>query len=224
MTYSNTMAAPYMQQQYPYQMQNKTSGNSSAVFGMMTLGALGGGTVGYLKAMKEQKEGKFSDSFAKEVYEKVAKIDSGDKTLYKQLNKILKKLDSVKDAEGLRKLFKNNKEGAETLCKGMGSTIDGVLNMISADNIKSTIETIKQGIKSSNAMMFRQTKNTIEKCWDKEKKIFVKPDNLDSKIFKIIKNTKTQSQWKKALKYGGITAGVMGALTLGYKMLSAPRQ
>ena len=220
MTYANGMTAPYIQQQYQPQAAGKSNGGPS-VFGMMTLGALGGGTVGYLKALRQQKNGNLPDTFAKEVYEKVTKLDSDDNILYKQSNKILKKLDSIKDTDGLKKLFNKNKEAAEALCKSMGSTIEGVVNMISADNLKSTKETIKNHIKASNEMMFRQTKNVIEKCWNKEKKQFVKPDSVNAKIFKIITSTKTNSQWKKALKYGGITAGIMGALTLGYKMLSA---
>ena len=71
-------------------------------------------------------------------------------------------------------------------------------------------------------MLGQQTfKNLAEKCWDKENKCFTKPEGLSEKIFNVIKNTKTQGQWKKALKYGGATAGVMGALTIGYKMLTA---
>ena len=68
---------------------------------------------------------------------------------------------------------------------------------------------------------YQTFKNLTEKCWNKETKKFVKPDGVNSKIFDIINKTKSAGQWKKALKYGGVTAGVMGALTLGYKMLTA---
>ena len=64
-------------------------------------------------------------------------------------------------------------------------------------------------------------KNLTEKCWNVEKKCFTKPNEVSSKIFDVLNNTKTKGQWKKALKYGGITAGVMGALTIGYKMMTS---
>lgn len=204
--------------QYPYQPQR--SGPSA--FGMMTLGFLGGGTAGYFSGRQAiGKDGKISDTFAKQVYEKISKIDANDKELYKQLNNILKKIDGVKDIEGLKKLFEKNKNAAETLCQGMNTTMEKLFNTLSKENLKATKETLKKGMKVSNDMMYQQAKNIIGKCWDKDKKEFFKADNIDSKIVNILKNTKTKGQWKKALKYGGITAGVMGALTIGYKMLTS---
>ena len=46
---------------------------------------------------------------------------------------------------------------------------------------------------------------------------------MDSKIFEAVKSTKSSNAWKKALKYGGITAGVLGALTLVYNIMTTPR-
>ena len=66
-----------------------------------------------------------------------------------------------------------------------------------------------------------KTKNAVKLGWNSESKKFIKSSEFkDAKLFDIIKNTKSNMQWKKALKYGGITAGVMGALTVGDKMLA----
>ena len=225
MSYSNTMSAPYAQQYPAYPMpQQKSKSGSGTVFGMMTLGALGGGTVGYLMNRKPiNSDGKASDYFAKQVSENLIKADSKTKEFHKQINEILKKIDGVKDSADLKKLFDKNKEAADDLCRGLYASKDDVVKMVSSDNIKSVKEKIKNMLKSSNEFMYQHSKNIIEKCWDKDTKEFIKPDSVSQKIFDIIKNTKSKGQWQKALKYGGITAGVMGALTIAYKMITPQR-
>ena len=219
MTYSNTMQPQYSAQ-YAYPQYSANKSGSGAVFGMMTLGALGGGTVGYLTARNSiNSDGKASDKLAKQVYEKIVKLDKTDNLLYKQNMAILKKIDSVKDSAGLKKLLEKNKEAAEALCRGIYSSVENVIKSVNSDNIKATKDSIKKGIKASNELMYQHTKNIIEKCWDKDSKEFIKPDKIEQKVFDIVKNIKNQGQWKKALKYGGITAGVLGALTLAYKVL-----
>ena len=219
MTYS--MQAPY-NMQYPNQPEQKSA--APAVFGMATLGAIGGGAVGYFRNRYPiGKDDKVSDSFAKQVYENIAKLDAEDNKVYKQCNAILKKIDKVKDGAELKKLLEKNKEASEVLFKNLHSSKDAILNMVSKDNIKSTKETIKQSIKSANEMFIQCSKNIIQKCWDKENKTFVKPEKMDSKIFEAVKSTKSSNAWKKALKYGGITAGVLGALTLVYNIMTTPR-
>ena len=149
----------------------------------------------------------------------IVKLDKTDNLLYKQNMAILKKIDSVKDSAGLKKLLEKNKEAAEALCRGIYSSVENVIKSVNSDNIKATKDSIKKGIKASNELMYQHTKNIIEKCWDKDSKEFIKPDKIEQKVFDIVKNIKNQGQWKKALKYGGITAGVLGALTLAYKIL-----
>ena len=75
------MSAPYAQQYPAYPMpQQKSKSGSGTVFGMMTLGALGGGTVGYLMNRKPiNSDGKASDYFAKQVSENLIKADSKTK-------------------------------------------------------------------------------------------------------------------------------------------------
>ena len=167
------MQAPY-NMQYPNQPEQKSA--APAVFGMATLGAIGGGAVGYFRNRYPiGKDDKVSDSFAKQVYENIAKLDAEDNKVYKQCNAILKKIDKVKDGAELKKLLEKNKEASEVLFKNLHSSKDAILNMVSKDNIKSTKETIKQSIKSANEMFIQCSKNIIQKCWYKENKTFVKP-------------------------------------------------
>ena len=86
-----------------YQPVRKNSGPS--VFGMMTLGALGGGTAGYFRnRYPVGKDGVVSDSFAREVFDKnLNKNTSSDvKKYFKQLKEVLKKIDKVKTPEEFR--------------------------------------------------------------------------------------------------------------------------
>ena len=219
MSYGNSMALPYAQ--YPQTPYAKKDNGVGSVFGAMTVGALGGGTVGYLVNRNPiNSDGKASDAFAKQVSEKLLKIDSGSSKLHKQINEVLKKIDGVKDSADLKKLLDKNKEAAKDICNGLYASVDDMIKMVYSDNIKSVKEKIKDRLKSSNEMMYQHTKNIIEKCWDKDTKEFIKPESVKQKIFDIVKNTKSKGQWKKALKYGGITVGVMGALTIAYKMIN----
>ena len=219
MVNSNTMGIPAAQNQYLYTVPQKKSGNGT-VFGAITVGALGGGTVGYLMDRNNiNRDGKASDIFTKRVSEKFLKTDNKSKELYKQINYVLKKIDGVKDSAGLKKLLDKNVDATKIICQGLYSSVDDIVKMVSSDNIKSTKEKIKNSLKATNELMYQYSKNIIEKCWDKDTKEFIKPDSVDKKLFDIVKNTKTTGQWKRCLKYGGITAGVLGALSIAYKMM-----
>lgn len=215
------------QAMYPTDMNSfpqpqRSSGPST--LGMATLGFVGGGTVGYFKnRYPVNKSGQVSDTFAKSAFENhVNKNFSKDnKNIYKQTKNILAKIDKVKDVEGLKKLLKTNKDIAEACYKNLNCTLDDALNSVTSSNLADTKKSLKEHLSRTNNFNTRQFKNFTEKCWDKEAKKFVKPEGLSDEIFNIIKNTRTNIQWKKALKYGGITAGVLGGLTLGYKLLTA---
>ena len=223
MAYNITMPQAYAQTNYTDMPQQKKS-NSAPVFGMMTVGALGGGTVGYLMSQRTfNSDGKARDSYVKTVSDNLLKLDNKTKELQEQISNILKKIDSIKDSAELKKLLDKNKEAAKLICNRIYSSVDDIVKIVNSENIKATKEAIKNGLKSSNELMRQYAKNIAEKCWDKDTKSFVKPDNIKQKIFDVVKNTKTQNQWKKAIKYGGITACVFGALTLAYKMMGPAR-
>lgn len=215
-------AYPRMNQNYsPNLSQQQKSGNGAgSIIGMSVIGGLVGGAVGYMKSRYPvDKNGIASDAFAKQAFENhVDKNMSKDgKAFFKQLNTILEKIDKVKDVEGMKKLLQANKKVFD-----VGSvSLDTYVSSLSEDNIKESKKVLKEQIEKRNMTNYQTFKNLTEKCWNREKKCFTKPDGVDSKIFEVLKNTKTKGQWKKALKYGGITAGVMGALTVGYKMMTA---
>ena len=199
--------------------QNGGSGLGSVV-GMAAFGGVAGGTVGYLKNRHPiNKNGVVSDSFAKQVFENHVdkNISSSGKEFFQQLKNVAKGLDKVKDVEGMKKLLNANKKVFE----GSGISLGTYLSSLTPDNIKESKKILQEQIEKENMTNYQTFKNLTEKCWDKEKKCFTKADGVEQKIFDVIKNTKTKGQWKKALKYGGVTAGVMGALTLGYKMMTS---
>lgn len=199
--------------------QNRSSGFGS-VIGTAVVGGAVGGAIGYLKNRHPvDKNGVASDSFAKQAFENhVSKNMSSDgKEFFKQLKTVTKGLEKVKDVEGMKKLLNDNKK----VFAVSGISLDTYLSSLTPDNIQESKKVLQEQIEKRNMTNYQTFKNLTEKCWNKEKKCFTKPDEVEQKIFDVIKNTKTKGQWKKALKYGGVTAGVMGALTLGYKMMTS---
>lgn len=199
--------------------QNRSSGFGS-VIGTAVVGGAVGGAIGYLKNRHPvDKNGVASDSFAKQAFENhVSKNMSSDgKEFFKQLKTVTKGLEKVKDVEGMKKLLNDNKK----VFAVSGMSLDTYLSSLTPDNIQESKKVLQEQIEKRNMTNYQTFKNLTEKCWNKEKKCFTKPDEVEQKIFDVIKNTKTKGQWKKALKYGGVTAGVMGALTLGYKMMTS---
>lgn len=202
------------------QPQQNGGNGLGAIVGMTAVGGVTGGAVGYFRNRHPvNKNGVASDSFAKQVFENHVKknVSGSSKEFFKQLKAVTKGLDKVKDVEGMKKLLNANKKVFE----GCGISLGTYLSSLTPDNIKESKKVLQEQIEKENMTNYQTFKNLTEKCWDKEKKRFTKPDGVEQKIFDVIKNTKTKGQWKKALKYGGVTAGVMGALTLGYKMMTS---
>lgn len=214
-------------QQAGYYNQNmelsvpKKSG--AGTLGVMLLGGVGGGTVGYLKSRHDIKNGKFSDTFAKQAFEKHVKknLSSEGKKYFKEINNILKKIDKINSPEKFKKLLKNSKLLNNNLFGGI--SLDTILNTVNKDNLSSKKKALKNALEANLNYNVSNMKDTIQACWNKEKKAFEKPEGVKKEIFDIIKKTKVKGQWKKALKYGGITAGVFGALSIGYKMMTSNR-
>ena len=217
----------YQGQMYPqqaYSSQRQGNGGVSTV-GMMAVGGVAGGSVGYLKNRYPiGSDGQVSDSFTREVFDKNLKKNTSSEAqnYFKQLKTVLKKIDKVKSPEDFKKLIKENKDIIDDQCKGIstGTLLDGV----NSTNLQSSKTSLKESLEAIMNFELVKTKNAIRLGWNSESKEFIKtPEFKDGKLFNIIKNTKSSNQWKKALKYGGVTAGIMGALTVGYKMLVASR-
>ena len=180
-----------------YQPVRKNSGPS--VFGMMTLGALGGGTAGYFRnRYPVGKDGVVSDSFAREVFDKnLNKNTSSDvKKYFKQLKEVLKKIDKVKTPEEFRKLINANKYIIDEQCKGISS--ETLLDAVNTTNIKTSKEALKKSLEGIMDFELLKTKNAVKLGWNSESKKFIKSSEFkDAKLFEIIKNTKSNMQWKK---------------------------
>jgi len=218
----------YNMGQYPNNFQNYDNFNSKPLIFAPTVGSAAVGFVGgsvasvgmdLVRNRRPVIKGEVSDSFAKQVMNK--NIDKGyavkNKEFFYQKNELLKKLCKVKSPEEFIKLLKKYQKYASELYEGM--SFDSMCKTVTKDNVKGKVSALKNKIEASIEPEIRNIKDTINLCWDKEAKKFVKPKNVEDKIFKVIKNTKNNIQWKKMLKYGGVTAGVFGAITLIYYML-----
>lgn len=217
----------YGQQQMMMQYPQQNYGRKSALGGVVSAAALGfaGGTavtagVDYFKNRKPVSGDEVTDKFAKRVLDRIIKKDyaAKGKEFFKQKADVLKNIDFAKTPEKFRKLMKKNREFCKTLCDGI--SLDTMCDTVTKENLKEKISAIKQRTQASLKTELQNIKDTVKLCWDSDKKKFAKPDCVDKKLFKIIKDTSTSVDWKKACKYGGITAGVLGALTLVPAILS----
>ena len=220
-------------QGYPQMYSNGYQTRSSLLGSVLTGAAVGftGGAlvtagVDYFKNRKPVSNGgEVSESFAKRVMDRIISKDyvAKGKEFFNQKMNVLRKIDASKTPEKFKKLMKKNRAFCQTLFDGI--SLDTMCNTVTKENIKGKISAIKQRVQASLATEMQNIKDSVSLCWDKENKKFVKPSGVDDKLFKIIKNTKNSVNWKKAAKYGGITAGVFGAATLALAVLNRqPRQ
>lgn len=190
-----------------------------------TGGALVAAGVDYFKNRKPVgNNGEVSENFANRVMDRIISKDyvAKGKTFFNQKLNVLRHIDASKTPEKFRKLMQKNKTFCTSLFDGL--SLDTVCKTVTKENIKGKISAIKQRVQASLSTEMQNIKDAINLCWDKENKKFVKPKEVDDKLFKIIKNTKNSVNWKKVCKYGGITAGVFGAATLAYSILTRQSQ
>lgn len=206
-------------QNYYNNYQNRPSVLGTAL-GAATLGFAGGAVISagtdFIRNRKPVKNGEVNENFAKQVLDKIIKkgYTFKNKDFFNQKTALLNKLKKIKSPEEFSKLMKKYKTYASTLCESI--SLDSMCKTVTKDNIKGKISSLKKRIEASLESEIKNIKDVINLCWDKENKKFVKPKEVDNKIFKVIKNTKNSIDWKKMLKYGGIGAGIFGGLTLGY--------
>lgn len=209
--------------QYPYQ----NSGRGAQILGgALTNAAIGfaGGTaitagIDYFRNRQPVNNGAVKDSFAQQVLDKMIKKDytAKGKQFFKEIADISKHIGSIKSPEKFRKLMEKNKKYCSTLCDGI--SLKTMCDTVTKENLKDKIAAIKERIEASLRAEKQNIKDIVALCWDNENKKFVKPKSVDEKLYKIIKNTKNDVNWKKAFKYGGITAGILGGLTIGAALL-----
>ena len=227
--YQNTGNFPQMYNATPQMYQQSYANNSiSSLTGKVLAGAAVGfasgstitATIDYFKNRKPvNSNGEISEKFAERVMERIISNDyvAKGKAFFNQKMNVLKNIDASKTPEKFKKLMQKNKAFCSTLFDGI--SLETMCNTVTKENIKGKISAIKQRVQASLSTEMQNIKDSISLCWDKENKKFVKPSNIDDKLFKIIKNTKNDINWKKVCKYGGITAGVFGAVTLTLAIL-----
>lgn len=215
MTYSYSAPLTYGPQQNGVYYDGMTYQKPSAApvaIGGAVIGSGVGAIIGSKKKSNIAKNGEVTDTFAKSVYEKyVDKVADAGKESYNGGKEILKKIDGVKTPEELKVLFDANKEAATDICTELKQTPDEFLNNVTKDNLKANKKTIKEKITAGNNTRYQDMKNQIQACWDKDKKKFVKNENVNEEVLKILK--KSTSSIKNILKgaaIGGAIAGVAG--------------
>lgn len=175
---------------------------------------VGGGIGAYLGNKKNPyitKNGEIADTFAKNAYEKYINGTTGaGKEAYNGSLEILKKIDNIKTTDELKNLLNANKEAANDICAELKQTPDEFLSKVSQDNLNANKKVIKEKINAGNNTRFQDMKNQIQACWDKDKKKFVKNDNVKDDVFKAIKKSTSGVKNKIIAKYAAIGAAIAG--------------
>ena len=210
----------YQNQNYNVRMQKENKGPS--VFPAVAAGFLTGGAIGYYTNRYPVKNGVVSDTFASEAFNKY--IDKGyaveDKKFFKQMRRVLKKINSIKKPEKFKKLINKNPEVAKKVYNSV--SVDEMNETLTKGNVKEKAKALKNALEGYRNVGVVNMKHAAQEYWDEAQKKFVKPEKTKNiKTYKALIATKNSIQWQKALKYGGITAGILGALTIGYRMLLA---
>lgn len=201
--------------------QNQSS-NKVPFLGVTALGGITGAGIGFFKNNSPvSKNGKVSDTFAQKAFDKHIKnnLSKDGKEFFTQVKNILSKIDSVKTVEDFKKLLNNNKKVCSTDINGFSA--DSILKTLTTENVKSKASALKSGLQHWLDYNVKNMKDSISACWDKESKKFVKPNNMDDKIFKTIKNTGTNSKTVKILKHAGIGAAIAGGLAIVYNLFAS---
>ena len=221
----NQVYPQYQQVYTPSYVRPKSTNPFAGAVTATAVGFAGGAAVtagiDYFKNRRPVSNDNVSDKFAQQVLDRIINKNyvAKGKNFFKQKADILRNIGKAKTPEKFKKLMKKNKEFCTTLCDGI--SLDTMCKTVTSNNIKEKISAIKKRVEASMQTEIQNIKDTIKLCWDSENKKFVQPDNVDNKLFKIIKNTKSEINWKKACKYGGITAAVLGAVTLGLSVFNS---
>lgn len=213
-SYSNQMPANYGPQQAQFQYNEmryqKPSAMPYAITGAVLGGAAGAGIGAYKSNQNSSfvsKTGEIADNFAKNVFEKYIKKAGGEaqKSYQGNLN-ILNKINNIKTPEELKALFEANKEASDLFFKDLNQTSDDFIKKVTPQNLAENKKTISDNITAKNKTLYQDMKNQIQACWNKDKKKFVKSENVSDDVFKIIKKSTGGVNWKTIGKYAGIGA------------------
>jgi len=216
MTYSYSGPLTYGPQQngvYYDSMEYKKPSAAPATIGGLVVGGATGAIIGNRKNPYMTKTGEVLDSFAKTAYEKyVNTVADAGKEAYEGGLNILNKNVSVKSPEELKTLLDSNKEAAKEICTELKQTPEEFMGRVTQDNLGKNKTTIKERITAGNNTRYQDMKNQIQACWDKDKKKFVKSDNVKDDVYKAIKKSTNGIKGKIIAKYAAIGAAIAGVV------------
>ena len=189
--------------------------SSSAAVPAALGGIVVGGSVGAYMGNKQNpffaKSGEITDSFTKSAYENyVNKAADKGKEAYKGGLEVLKKIDTVKTPEELKTLLNNNKEATAEILSETKQSPEEFLNRVTKENLEANKKTIKEKINTGNKTRYQDMKNQILACWDKDKKKFVKNENVTEEAYNAIKKSTSGMKTKIIAKYLAIGAAITG--------------
>jgi hypothetical protein len=177
------------------------------------IGAVGGALAGAVKENPYMVNGIPSDTFAKLSYEKyLKKAPDAERKAYGQCNEVISKIDGIRTTDELKTLLKNNPEASKEVSTALNKTTEEYLKGVSDTNLVANKEVIKKKLEVANESRFQNMKNEITRAWNGEKKVFIKPNDMDRNLFSAIKKTSRTIRAKVIGKYAAIGAAVTGAV------------
>lgn len=208
MSYSYTNSAEYMPiaqdvyYQQPQTQQKSHIGTIGAVAGGALGGFVGAKKVPYFVGQNNKKE--VNDNFTKKVYETTLKsTNRANKPVYKQINKVLKKLKSVNSSDKLIELLEKNPEAKNLIDNEL-------IGQIKDLNVADCKRVIKEKLNVVKNEKFLPIRTYIKECWNPTKKVFENNSGISEDTFNAIKKA------AREVKAGSIVKGVgIGAL-LGF--------
>ena len=178
------------------------------------IGAVVGAGAGALIGAKKNpyiRNGMPKDKFAKSAYDQFVKSAPDDvKNSYGQYNEVINKIDKIKTPDELRTLMNNNPEASKVVSEPLHKTTSEFLSLVNETNLASNKTVIKDSMKNAINSRHVDMKNLIQRCWDPGQKKFIKPADMDDKVFEAIQKTTKRVKAGFIAKWAGISAAVLG--------------
>ena len=173
--------------------------------GGFIVGAAAGTYAGVKKIPYFNGKNEIKDTFAKSAHKRYMKkaAEESERKAYSQWRIVIEKLKRIKDADSLNNLLNSNPLAKEAISEDL-------LKEAADVNIKGTKASVKETLLAKQTESIQKMRNKIARCWDSEKKEFIKPDDMSENTFKAIrkaaKGLKIDAIAKYALITGAVTA------------------
>lgn len=206
--------------------QGQKKSSSQAAFTGAGIGLVGGAIAGACKKNPYMINGIPSNTFAKHAYERYLKhAPEVERNGYAQCNEVLNTIDKMKNTDELKTLLNNNPEASKEVSTALNKTTEEYISGVSDTNLGANKDMIKKKLGVANESRFQHMKNEISRAWNGEKRIFVKPDNMDQNTFRAIKRTAASVRAKFIATYAAIAAVAAGIITFAvHKIVTSRKQ